>query len=105
MDNVGNVGTRNITFTIDATAPEVIPALPDSPTNPQEFTTAPVTLTATATDALSGVTSIEVLVAPQGQPLTTLGRQSGSNYSAVYTPAQAGLYDVKYIARDAAGTR
>ncbi|GGN43559.1 beta strand repeat-containing protein [Deinococcus daejeonensis] len=103
IDNVGNVGTRNITFTIDATAPEVIPALPDSPTNPQEFTTAPVTLTATATDALSGVTSIEVLVAPQGQPLTTLGRQSGSNYSAVYTPAQAGLYDVKYIARDAAG--
>ena len=99
-DNVGNVATRNVTFTIDSTAPDVIPALP---TNPQEFTTAPITLTATATDATSSVANIEVLVGLQGQSLTTLGRQNGASYSAVFTPTQAGTYAVQYKASDAAG--
>ncbi|MFC6748380.1 Ig-like domain-containing protein [Deinococcus aquaticus] len=99
-DNVGNVAARNVTFTIDSTAPDVIPALP---ANPQEFTTAPITLTATATDATSSVANIEVLVGLQGQSLTTLGRQSGASYSAVFTPTQAGTYAVQYKASDAAG--
>ncbi|GAA0504941.1 beta strand repeat-containing protein [Deinococcus depolymerans] len=99
-DNVGNVATRNVTFTIDSTAPDVIPALT---VNPQEFTTAPITLTATATDATSSVANIEVLVGLQGQSLTTLGRQNGASYSTVFTPSQAGTYAVQYIARDAAG--
>ncbi len=103
VDNVGNVGTRTVTFTIDSTGPDVVPALPDDQTNPQQFTTAPITLTATATDATTSVTSIEVLVGLQGQTLTTLGRQNGSSYSAVFTPSVAGDYTVQYIARDAAG--
>ncbi|MBX8465151.1 S-layer family protein [Deinococcus sp. RIT780] len=100
VDNVGNVGTRTVTFTIDSTGPDIVPALP---VNPQEFTTAPITLTATATDATSSVANIEVLVGLQGQSLTTLGRQNGASYSTVFTPSQAGTYAVQYIARDAAG--
>ncbi|GGL99895.1 beta strand repeat-containing protein [Deinococcus aerophilus] len=103
VDNVGNVGTRTVTFTIDSTDPDIVPALPDDQTNPQQFTTAPITLAATATDATTSVTSIEVLVGLQGQTLTTLGRQNGSSYSAVFTPSVAGDYTVQYIARDAAG--
>lgn len=108
VDNVGNVGTRTVTFTIDSTGPDVVPALPDDKANPQQFTTAPITLTATATDVTTSVSSIEVRVGLQGTPtnptqLVTLGRQNGSSYSAVFTPSVAGDYDVQYIARDAAG--
>lgn len=103
VDNVGNVGTRTVTFTIDSTGPDVVPALPDDQANPQQFTAAPITLTATATDTITSVSSIEVLVGLQGQALTTLGRQNGGSYSAVFTPSVAGDYAVQYIARDAAG--
>lgn len=99
-DNVDNVATRTVSFTIDKTAPVVVPGLPATT---QEFNTAPVTLTATATDNLSGVASMELLVGQSGQPLTTLGQQSGASYSAVFTPTQTGTYDVRYVARDVAG--
>ncbi|MCD0165275.1 Ig-like domain-containing protein [Deinococcus sp. 12RED42] len=107
-DNVGNIGTRTVTFTIDSTAPEVIPALPDNRDKPQEFTTAPITLTATATDATTSVTSIELQVGLQGTDtnptqFVTLGRQNGASYSAVFTPSEAGRYAVRYIALDAVG--
>ncbi|WP_155299589.1 beta strand repeat-containing protein [Deinococcus kurensis] len=99
-DNVDNVATRTVSFTIDKTAPVVVPGLPATT---QEFNTAPVTLTATATDNLSGVASMELLVGQSGQPLTTLGQQNGASYSAVFTPTQTGTYDVRYVARDVAG--
>ncbi|MFN4251500.1 beta strand repeat-containing protein [Deinococcus sp.] len=102
-DNVGNVGTRTVTFTIDSIGPDIVPALPDSKDNPQEFTTAPITLTATATDATTSVTSMEVKVGLKDKPLTTLGRQNGASYSAVFTPSEAGTYEVEYTAFDAAG--
>ncbi len=99
-DNVGSASTRSITFTVDRTGPEVVPT---SPTDNQEFSSAPITLSANASDNLSGVAFMEAKVGVQGQTLTTLGRQSGSTYSAVYTPPQAGLYEVEYTAWDTAG--
>ncbi|MFW8625983.1 beta strand repeat-containing protein [Deinococcus sp. ME38] len=103
VDKVGNIGTRTVTFTIDSIGPDIVPALPDNKDNPQEFTTAPITLTATATDATTSVTSMEVKVGLKDTPLTTLGRQNGASYSAVFTPSEAGTYEVEYTAFDAAG--
>ncbi|GAA5532974.1 Ig-like domain-containing protein [Deinococcus aluminii] len=99
-DKVGNTGTQTTTVTYDKTGP-VITAT--SPANGQEFSTAPVTISATASDNLTGVSSIEAMVtAPDGQQ-TTLGRQQRGSYSAQYTPVKAGLYTVTFQALDAAG--
>lgn len=100
-DALNNVGTQKTTVTYDATAP-VITAT--SPTNAQVFTTAPVTISATATDNLSGVKSIEATIqGPNDSAPTTLGVQSGAAYSATYTPVDSGTYSVVYKAFDAAG--
>ncbi|GGL80530.1 hypothetical protein GCM10010840_17960 [Deinococcus aerolatus] len=99
-DNLGNTSTKAISFTVDMTGPAVVPT---SPTDNQEFASAPITLSASASDNLSGVAYVEAKVGVKGQPLTTLGRQNGPTYSAVYTPTQSGTYEVEYTAWDAAG--
>ncbi|GMA16952.1 hypothetical protein E5F05_15860 [Deinococcus metallilatus] len=100
-DKVGNTGTQTTTVTYDKTGP-VITAT--SPANGQEFSTAPVTISATASDNLTGVSSIEATVqGPKDSAPSTLGIQQGSKYTAAYTPVDPGTYTVKFLALDAAG--
>lgn len=100
-DKVGNVSSQNVTFTVDQTGPTITAT---SPTNGQEFTTTPVTISATATDNLTGVKSMEATIqGPKDAAPVTLGVQNGDRYSAVFTPVDAGTYTVTFKALDAVG--
>lgn len=99
-DRVGNVAAENVTVTFDSIGP-VITAT--APTNAQEFTTAPITISATATDNLTGVAQMEAIITAPGEAPVTLGTQSGSAYSTVYTPVKSGTYTVVFNALDRAG--
>jgi hypothetical protein len=101
-DNVGNTGMQNTTVTYDKTSP-VITAT--SPTDTQEFSAAPITISATATDNLTGVVSMEAAIGLQGEAPFTLGLQKGASYSTTFTPAKAGTYVIVFTARDAAGNQ
>lgn len=102
-DKVGNAASQNTTVTYDKTGPVITPT---SPTNSQEFSTTPVTVSATATDNLTGVTSMEASIQGPGESAaTTLGVQKGSSYNAVFTPVKAGTYTVTFMALDAAGNQ
>ncbi len=102
-DRVGNSSSQNITLTVDRSAP-VITAT--SPANTQEFTTAPVTISATAIDSFTSVRSIEATIqGPKDISPITLGVQNGEKYSAVYTPVDAGTYTVNFIAFDILGNQ
>ncbi len=99
-DRVGNVAVQNAAVTFDSTGP-VITAT--APTNAQEFTTAPVTIAATATDNLTGVAQMEAVITAPGEAPVTLGIQNGSTYSTLYTPVKSGAYTVVFTALDRAG--
>ena len=95
-DKVGNSSSKSITLTIDQSGP-VITAT--SPTNAQEFSTPSVTVSATATDNLTGVASMEATIqGPKDVTPVTLGLQIGGNYSAAYKPVDAGTYTVVFKA-------
>jgi Bacterial Ig domain len=100
-DNAGNTSTSTVSArTIDNTAPTATLADPGTPLS------GPVTLTATATDAGSGVAGVKFEAAPAGTTTwTTLCTDATSAYScAVDTTTLAdGLYDLHAIATDAAG--
>ncbi|MFD2609951.1 beta strand repeat-containing protein [Deinococcus taklimakanensis] len=100
-DKVGNTASQALSFTVDTTGP-VITAT--SPTNAQEFTSGPVSISATATDNLSSVQSMEATIQGPGDtgPIT-LGVQSGARYAATFTPVTAGTYTINYTAKDSAG--
>ncbi|PNY82387.1 beta strand repeat-containing protein [Deinococcus koreensis] len=99
-DKVGNASSAKTSVTYDVAGPEITVT---SPTNAQSVGTLPIKISATATDGLAGVSSMEALVGLQGQAPTTLGKQTGSAYNAVFSPSQAGAYEVIFKATDAAG--
>ena len=99
-DNVGNSSSQTTSVTYDKSGP-VITAT--SPANAQEFTGNTVAISATATDNLTGVQSMEASVTAPDGTVTTLGRQQGASYTASYTPVSAGTYSVSFTALDNAG--
>lgn len=91
---------RTVTVRIDRTPPETIMILPLSPSDPRRISVA-------AHDALSGVTSGEVQIRRQGtsqwlsMPTSVVGGQLAAEVSDDGLPD--GMYDVRALARDAAG--
>ncbi|GGR80956.1 hypothetical protein GCM10008960_04800 [Deinococcus sedimenti] len=99
-DAAGNATTLSRTVTIDKTAPTIQIT---SPTMGQVFTTAPVTISATAADSLSSVRSISASIqGPNDAAPVALDTQTGSTFSTPFSPTVSGTYTVTFTATDAA---